>query len=77
MVENVAVVLGGLSLLAAGASLSPADGDAGDHLEGGDGGGGGGLLKSPLYWIGVVLMGVDAVCSSILEVVVVKDWVSV
>lgn len=35
---------------------------------------GGGLLGQPLYWAGVLAMGVDSVCSSVLSVVVEKDW---
>lgn len=69
---------GGAALLAAGTSLQYQQQELGgltDSTNAGDagsGGSGGGLLTSPLYWVGVGFMGVDAVCSSILEVVVGK-----
>jgi hypothetical protein len=71
VVENVAVVLGATALLAAGAGSVSAtiNGSVAASITPG-------LLHSPMYWIGVALMAVDAVCSSILSVVVEKDWVA-
>jgi iron-regulated transporter 1 len=62
LVENVAVVIGGALLLFAG--MAAIENSVG------------GLINDPMFWLGLVFMGIDSVCSSVLEVIISKDWVT-
>jgi hypothetical protein len=59
IVENVAVVLGGAAVVAAARN-------------GGDGGASG-LVRQPLFGVGLLLLAVDAAVTSVLSVLIEKD----
>jgi iron-regulated transporter 1 len=64
VVENIAVVCGGALLFRAGLAVDNI-GSSSDTSQ---------LVHSVLFWAGLVFMGIESVCSSVLEVTISKDW---